>query len=173
LIAILALAVSAAPPAEPVRLPTDVRRTTMIVASIDTSLKLYRDALGMVVKSDVTTKATDVAKVVGTPGAKLRVVMLGTNDARVGWLGLLEWLDPRLPDPGPYPRRLGIGRQVIVISSDRIDARCAAAAAVPGVTVSSPVEDMRYGAAAPRAPLRICKFFDPDGTLIELNGPAT
>jgi catechol 2,3-dioxygenase-like lactoylglutathione lyase family enzyme len=153
------------------RLPTDIRRVTMIVRSMETSLALYRDVMGMKINYDATLPMSGVALPAGEPGAQARLVLLNSNDPYIGWIGLMEWLSPRLPDPGPYPKRMGIGSYVIVTNTDDIDMRCAAAAKVPGVTVTAQVRDQQYPGRNGAPPIRVrgCNFFDPDGTLIELN----
>lgn len=158
--------------AKPVeRLPTDIRRVTMIVRSMENSLALYRDVMGMKINYDTTLPMSGVALPAGEPGAQARLVLLNSNDPYIGWIGLMEWVSPRLPDPGPYPKRMGIGSHVIVTNTDDIDTRCAAAAKVPGVTVTAQVRDQQYPGRNGGAPIRVrgCNFFDPDGTLIELN----
>jgi catechol 2,3-dioxygenase-like lactoylglutathione lyase family enzyme len=163
------VAAGVAKPAE--RLPTDIRRVTMIVRNMENSLKLYRDVMGMKINYDATLPMSGVALPAGEPGAQARLVLLNSNDPYIGWIGLMEWLSPRLPDPGPYPKRMGIGSHVIVTNTDDIDVRCAAAAKVPGVTVTAQVRDQQYPGRNGAPPIRVrgCNFFDPDGTLIELN----
>ncbi len=163
------VAAGVAKPAE--RLPTDIRRVTMIVRSMENSLKLYRDVMGMKINYDATLPMSGVALPAGEPGAQARLVLLNSNDPYIGWIGLMEWLSPRLPDPGPYPTRMGIGSHVIVTNTDDIDTRCAAAAKVPGVRVTAQVRDQEYPGRNGGPPIRVrgCNFFDPDGTLIELN----
>jgi catechol 2,3-dioxygenase-like lactoylglutathione lyase family enzyme len=156
-------------PAE--KLPTDIRRVTMIVRDMENSLKLYRDVMGLKVNYDAVLPMSGVALPAGEPGAKARLVLLNGNDPFIGWIGLMEWLDPRLPDPGPYPKRMGIGGHVIVTQTADVDRRCAEAAKIPGVTVTGPPRDQTYPGrnGAPPIKVRGCNFFDPDGTLIELN----
>jgi catechol 2,3-dioxygenase-like lactoylglutathione lyase family enzyme len=153
------------------KLPTDIRRVTMIVRDMENSLKLYRDVMGLKVNYDAVLPMSGVALPAGEPGAKARLVLLNGNDPFIGWIGLMEWLDPRLPDPGPYPKRMGIGGHVIVTQTADVDRRCAEAANIPGVTVTGPPRDQSYPGrnGAPPIKVRGCNFFDPDGTLIELN----
>jgi catechol 2,3-dioxygenase-like lactoylglutathione lyase family enzyme len=152
-------------------LPTDIRRVTMIVRDMENSLKLYRDVMGLRVNYDAVLPMSGVALPAGEPGAKARLVLLNGNDPFIGWIGLMEWVDPKLPDPGPYPTRMGIGGHVIVTNTQDIDRRCAEAALVPGVTVTGPPRAQQYPGrnGAPPINVRGCNFFDPDGTLIELN----
>ncbi len=156
-------------PAE--RVPTDIRRLTIIVRSIERSLLLYRDVLGLRVNYDAEVTMSGVALPAGEPGARARLVLLNGNDPWIGWVGLLEWLDPPLADPGPYPRRLGIGGHVLVTNTDNAEARCAAAARVPGVVMTAPARLQTYPGRSGGPDIRVmgCNLFDPDGTFIELN----
>ena len=156
-------------PAE--RLPTDIRRVTLIVRDMENSLALYRDVVGLKVNYDTVVETSGVALPAGEPGAKARLVLLNANDPFIGWIGLMQWIDPALPDPGPYPRRMGPGGHVIVMNTDDVDGRCAAAAKVPGVTMTSPPRMQEYPGrnGGPVIRVRGCNFFDPDGTLIEMN----
>jgi catechol 2,3-dioxygenase-like lactoylglutathione lyase family enzyme len=156
-------------PAEPV--PTDIRRTTLIVRDIEKSLMLYRDVMGLKVNYDTVVTMSGVALPAGPPGAKARLVLLNSNDPYIGWIGLMQWIQPRLRNPGPYPRRMGPGGVVIVTNTDDVAGKCAAAARVPGVTMTAPPREQVYPGRNGAPPIRVigCNFFDPDGILIEMN----
>ncbi len=153
------------------RVPTDIRRTTIIVRDMANSLALYRDVLGMKVNYDTVVETSGVALPAGPAGAKARLVLLNANDPWVGWIGLMQWIDPPLPDPGRYPTRMAPGGIVIVTNTDDVDGRCARAFAVRGVTKTSDARLQVYPgrAGGPEIRVRGCNFFDPDGVLIELN----
>lgn len=155
-------------PAE--RLPTDVRRATIIVRDMDNSLRLYRDVVGMKVNYDTVVETSGVALPAGQPGAKARLVLLNANDPWVGWIGLMEWLDPPIP-ADDYPRRMGPGGVVIVMNTDDVEGRCAAAKEVPGVTFTAEPRLQTYPGRGGGPDIRVmgCNFFDPDGILIEMN----
>ena len=168
---------SAAAPASPgvtaptTRLPTDVRRATIIVRDMEASLKLYRDVIGLAVNYDTMVTTGGVALPAGTPGSKTRLVLLNANDPWVGWVGLMQWIDPPLPDPGPYPKRMGPGGVVLVLNTDDVEGRCKAAKALPGVTFTGEPRLQEYPGRNGGPPIRVmgCNFFDPDGILIEMN----
>ena len=107
----------------------------------------------------------------GVPGAKARLVLLNANDPFVGWVGLMQWTDPPLPDPGAYPKRMGPGGVVLVLNTDDVAGRCAAAKQVPGVTFTAEPRLQVYPGRNGGPPIRVmgCNFFDPDGILIEMN----
>jgi catechol 2,3-dioxygenase-like lactoylglutathione lyase family enzyme len=153
------------------RVPTDIRRVTLIVRNMENSLKLYRDVMGLQVNYDTVVTTSGVALPAGEPGAKARLVLLNSNDPYIGWIGLMQWVDPALPDPGPYPKRMGPGGTVIVTNTDDVEGGCAAAAKIPGVTVTAPPRLQEYPGRNGAPPIRVkgCNFFDPDGTLIEMN----
>ena len=155
-------------PAE--RLPTDVRRATIIVRDMETSLKLYRDVIGLQVNYDTTVTTSGVALPAGEPGATARLVLLNANDPWVGWVGLMEWVDPAIP-AGEYPKRMGPGDVVLVLNTDDVPGRCEAAKAVPGVTFTAEARLQTYPGRGGGPDIRVmgCNFFDPDGILIELN----
>lgn len=181
LFAIVAAILAAAPVAAPSaalgvaapadRVPTDIRRLTILVRDVDASLKLYRDVLGLKVNYDAEIAVSGVALPAGVPGNKTRLVLLNGNDAWIGWIGLMQYTDPPLPDPGPYPTRLARGGHVLVTNTDDAATRCAAAKAVPGVTFTADAHDSEYPGRNGAPPIRVrgCNFFDPDGTFIELN----
>mgnify|MGYP002780056338 CR=1 FL=1 len=152
------------------RLPTDVRRATIIVRNMENSLRLYRDVVGMKVNYDTVVTTSGVALPAGEPGARARLVLLNANDPWVGWIGLMEWLDPAIP-AGDYPRRMGPGGVVIVMNTDDVEGRCAAAKEVPGVTFTAEPRLQVYPGRNGGPDIRVmgCNFFDPDGILIEMN----
>jgi catechol 2,3-dioxygenase-like lactoylglutathione lyase family enzyme len=153
------------------RAPTDFRRITLIVRDIDASLRLYRDVLGFSLNYDQTLEMSGVALPAGTPGAKARLVLLNANDSFIGWIGMLQWLDPALEAPGAYPKRLGIGGHVLVMNTDDAKARCSQAAALPGITMTAPARLQEYPGRNGGPPIQVmgCNLFDADGTFLELN----
>ncbi|MDJ0977605.1 MAG: VOC family protein [Erythrobacter sp.] len=152
------------------RLPTDVRRTTIIVRDIERSLALYRDVIGLEVNYDTTVTTSGVALPAGEPGATARLVLLNANDPWVGWIGLMEWVDPAIP-ADDYPTRMGPGDVVIILNTDDVEGRCEGAKSVAGVTFTAEPRLQVYPGRDGGADIRVmgCNFFDPDGILIELN----
>ncbi|WP_303809881.1 VOC family protein [Sandarakinorhabdus limnophila] len=152
------------------RLPTDVRRATIIVRDMEASLKLYRDVVGMQVNYDTVVETSGVALPAGPPGAKARLVLLNSNDAWVGWIGLMQWVKPAIKAK-PYPKRMGPGGVVLVMNTDDVAGRCKAAKTVPGVHFTSEPRLQIYPGRNGGPEIRVmgCNFFDPDGVLVEIN----
>ncbi|WP_448581156.1 VOC family protein [Thermaurantiacus sp.] len=181
MILLLLLAAAAEPPAPAPRaagveapaerVPTDIRRLTILVRDIEHSLKLYRDVLGLRINYDSEIRVSGIALPAGVPGNMTRLVLLNGNDPWIGWIGLMQFTDPPLPDPGPYPTRLGLGGHVLVANTDDARTRCAMAKAVPGVRMTAEPRLQIYAGRNGGPPIRVlgCNFFDPDGTFIELN----
>jgi len=160
----------AAPDAASQKFATDLRRTSLIVSDIDESLKLYRDVLGFEVNYDAEVTMSGKALPAGQPGAKARLVLISSNDSWVGWIGLLEWLDPKLDVPAPR-RRMGIGDALLVFNTEKVDEHCEAAAELDGVFMTAPAGNTTYPARAGGDPIvvRTCYLFDRDGYFMELN----
>ena len=150
--------------------PTDLRRTSLIVSDIDESLKLYRDILGFKVNYDAEVTMSGVALPAGEPGAKARLVLVSSNDSWVGWIGLLQWLDPKLDVPEPRTR-MGVGDALLVFNTEKVDEHCEAVAKLPGVNMTAPASNTTYPGRAGGEPIvvRTCYLFDRDGYFMELN----
>jgi len=155
------------------KIPTDIRRTTVIVHSIERSLKFYRDALGLKINYDNLTTVSGPAFAKGQPGREIRLVLLNGNDPWIGWIGLIEYTKPPIkPVKGKKPpTELELGSIVIVTNVDDADKRCAAAAASPGARLASPTKIAEYPGreGGPVIRVRGCQVWDPDGILVELN----
>ena len=155
-------------PAE--RLPTDIRRLTIIVRDMDKSLAFYRDVLGLKVNYDIVTTTSGVALPAGEPGAKARLVLLNGNDPWIGWIGLMQWVDPPIPAE-PYPTRMKPGGAVLVVNTDDAVKRCARAKALPAIKMTSEARLQVYPGRNGGPDIRVmgCNVFDPDGILVEIN----
>ena len=171
-VAMLAPAASgAAPVADSERGPVDVRRTTLVVRSVDRALAFYRDALGLKVVYDQEIvrppRPDDAAKV----ERRMRLVLLRANDDFVGAIGLLEYTSPRLPEPTNEPQRPGIGDVILVINAADLDQRFEKVRATPGVRVATEPYLTSYPSPDGKGtiPVRFSAVWDPDGYFIELN----
>lgn len=159
-----------APSADTQKFPTDLRRVSLIVDDIDESLKLYRDVLEFEVNYDTEVTMSGVALPAGEPGAKARLVLISSNDSWVGWIGLLQWIDPPL-ERNYAPERMGIGDAILVFNTEKVDEHCEAAAKLPGIKVTAEAGNTTYPGRGdgPDIVVRTCYLFDRDGYFMELN----
>ena len=113
------------------RIPTDVRRVSIIVRDMEKSLEFYRDALGMEINYDTVVELSGVNLPVGEPGTKARLVLLNGNDPYMGWVGLLHPFEPPLEGSDePYATRLAPGTAFMVVNTDDAEKACEAAAKI-------------------------------------------
>ena len=164
-------AAGAAPVADSERGPVDVRRTTLVVRSVDRALAFYRDALGLTVVYDQEIvrppRPDDSAKA----ERRMRLALLRANDDFVGVIGLLEYTSPRLPEPANEPQRPGIGDVILVINAADLDQRFEKVRATPGVRVATEPFLTSYPSPDGKGtiPVRFSAVWDPDGYFVELN----
>lgn len=158
----------AAPVPAAQRIPVDIRRTTFVVRSIDTSLPFYRDALGLTQVYDQLIGAGTDANGKPTP-ATIRLVLLRANDDYVGLLGLMERLDTT-PPPRRELRKAQAGETIIVINVGDLEQRFPRVAATAGVTVAETPHLVQYPApGGGKIDVMFSSVWDPDGNYIELN----
>jgi catechol 2,3-dioxygenase-like lactoylglutathione lyase family enzyme len=154
------------------KVPTDFRRVTMVVNDIDPALQIYRDTLGMSVYYDQEIVVSGKGLPAGEPDSKTRLVILQCNDTYIGMLGILQYLDPPLPDPGPrpIPNRVRTGEVVFVMHNEDVSAAYERLQMIPGVEIVSEPHISEY----PKDDGGVFRvlgmsFFDPNGYFIELN----
>lgn len=150
---------------------TDFRRTTLIVADAERSMALYRDILGFTPNYDRVLPMSGQALPAGDPGAKARLLLLESKDPWIGWIGMLEWIDPPLDPRKEQPLRLGIGDVVLLFNTRDIDDKCARIKALDGIRFTADVRTVTYPSrdGGPDTRVRGCNFFDADGYFVELN----
>ena len=154
-----------------VELPTLCRRTTLLVADVEASLKLYRDALGLEVVFDRTLPIGGKGLPTGQFDAQGRLVFLRSHiDHQVGVIGLLQYLDKPIPKPDAVRRRLTVGDSVIALNTKRVKKRMALIKELPGVHIQSEGTVDKYPTAtSSTVTVAGNSFFDPDGHFLELN----
>ena len=159
-----------APDASSQEFPVDFRRASLIVHDIDESLKFYRDILGFKVNYDAQVTMSGKALPAGEPGAQARLVLISSNDSWVGWIGLLQWIDPPLERPAKRTR-MGIGDALLVFNTEKVDAHCDAAAKLASITMTEAAGNTTYPGrdGGPDIVVRTCYLFDADGYFVELN----
>lgn len=154
------------------KVPTDFRRVTMLVNDINPALEIYRDTLGMSVYYDQEIIVSGKGLPAGEPDSKTRLVILQCNDTYIGMLGILQYLDPPLPDPGPrpVPNRVRTGEVVFVMHNEDVKVAYERIRKIGGVEIVSEPHVSEY----PKDDGSVFRvlgisFFDPNGYFIELN----
>ncbi|MEM9529833.1 MAG: VOC family protein [Pseudomonadota bacterium] len=145
-----------------------VKRTTLMVRDMETSLRWYQDVLGMSVWFDKPFTLSGVGLAAGKAGDQTRLTILKCEHDEIGMIGLLQWLDPPLEAP-EIPTAVDFGLPVFVVASD--DARaCHEAAVKLGTPVhAEPHKWSTEGADGNMKHFVSVSLFDPDGHFFEIN----
>jgi catechol 2,3-dioxygenase-like lactoylglutathione lyase family enzyme len=96
-----------------------------VVDDLQASLAFYRDTLGLTVFYDQEIASAGEARLLGVPGARVRIVALQSGDAVEGMVGLLAFQSPSFA-----PRRLIRARTaapdvLLIFLTERIRELCA------------------------------------------------
>lgn len=146
-----------------------IRRTTLIVRDIDTSVDFYRRVMGMEMWYDQTMTVGGQVLPAGEPGAKVRVAILKGADPVVGMLGIMAFLDPPIEVP-PLPKRpLQIRDPIFVAGAKDVHEICRRMQGAPAFIACPPSDDSVMAADGATLKLTTMSFFDPDGYFYELN----
>ena len=146
-----------------------VKRTTLIVSDLETSLRFYRDVLGLTVWYDDIIVLSGTGLAAGKAGDRTRLVIMRAEDPLVGMIGLLHWEDPELA-PRPAPReRLGVGDVVFVMQTTELDALHRRLVDFGARIFAEPHRFEVRGADGVEVAMTSLSFWDPDGYFYEIN----
>jgi len=149
-----------------------LRRQTLIVRDIEASLALYRDALGMEVIYDQEINRPHPSQ---DRTQKLRLIFLKATHSFVGVLGLIdyEYGYPDHPAHQKPVRHEGFtpGNSILIFNTTDLDAKWRSIVNKEGIKIISPPKLTKYPSYDGEGVLRVkvSKFYDPDGFLVELN----
>ncbi len=147
-----------------------LKRTTLIVRDAARMKDFYEQVLGWKVSYESEMTLSGGILPCGKPGDRVMLYMMEGADPDIGKIGLLEWLDPKLPDPGSPTHRLGIGSIVLVADVPDMDELVQKVAAFPGAKMHTAPEDGSF--PDPRGEGTIeytsAAMFDPEGFFYEL-----
>ena len=101
-------------------MPTLVKRTTLIVRSLERSVGFYSEVLGLSKYYDDEIVLSGVGLAAGRRGDRTRLVIMQAEDPVVGMIGLLEFTEPAFAEPVARRTRLGIGDIVFVMQGDDV-----------------------------------------------------
>ena len=144
----------------------------MMVNDMEPALTIYRDILGMEVYYDNEIIVSGVGLPAGEPDSKTRLVILQCNDPYIGMLGILQYIDPPLPEPlpRPVPNRVRAGEIVFVMHNEDVAGTFEKLRILDGIEVVSEPHISEYPKDDGEV-FRVlgCSFFDSNGYFIELN----
>jgi catechol 2,3-dioxygenase-like lactoylglutathione lyase family enzyme len=138
---------------------------------MDTSLRFYRDVLGLKVAYDQIIRTPRSATSDAAAERSLRLVLLQANDDFIGMIGMIQYFKPAKPVPAAPAEPFSIGSMVFVFNVKNAAARFAAAREVPGVRVIDEPKPTTYPGYGGKGviPVLVSTLTDPDGYAIELN----
>lgn len=151
--------------------PLDLRRTTLVVRDIETSLSFYRDALGMTVEYDQELTSPNLSLRAGDDGTnRSRLVLLKANDNFIGMLGLWQFLDQTDHDlAGAGAADFTPGEIILLFNADNLEEVFPKAASVTGVEVVGEPHMRIYPSSQGGIEVMVSMLVDPDGHAVELN----
>ncbi len=150
-------------------LQTINKRTTLIVSNMKRSRAFYEDCLGMTVYYDDEVIVSGDGLPAGEPGSKTHLIILKCQDPAIGMIGLVEFLEPRLPEPTKTKERVGIGDAVFVMDVDDIDEVYDRLVAHDFPLYATPHEWEIRAANGQIKRMKSVSLFEPDGCFVELN----
>lgn len=152
--------------------PLLLRRTTLIVRDIDTSLALYRDGLGMEVIYDQEITRPHSSE---DREQKLRLIFLKASHDYVGVVGLIdyEYGYPDHPAHSKPVRREGFtpGNAILLFNVEGLEKKWPIITSAPGVEIISEPKLTTYPGYSDNGEIRVLvsKFYDADGYILEVN----
>jgi catechol 2,3-dioxygenase-like lactoylglutathione lyase family enzyme len=147
-----------------------VRRTTLIVGNIESSIEFYRDVIGMELWLDLPGTVGDQSlPSEAPPGAPSRFVIMKGRDPWIGMIGLLQYGESETP-AGP-PAALVPGDAVLMMETADLDGIWARMQKSGTSIFRAPKASQVTGADGRRWSARFLFAFDPDGRMLEINEP--
>jgi catechol 2,3-dioxygenase-like lactoylglutathione lyase family enzyme len=146
-----------------------VKRTTLIVRSVERSKAFYAGVLGMSVYYDDEIELGGVGLPATSKGDRTHLVIMKCADPVIGMIGLLEFTDPRKPEPAAPKRGLSIGDIVFVMQGDDAQGVYERLQACGARIQSAPHAYEVKGADGRVLKMTMVSFWDPDDYFIEYN----
>ena len=140
---------------------TGIHHTSRSVADMDRSLGFYRDLLGMEVLLDTEMEGEMLEREVALPGARLRLVELGSE--RRTMLELLQYYAPQ-PEDRSDVRPCDAGAHHFALTVEDITSAYEHLHGA-GVEFTCPPQEVDAGYFAGH---RTAYCYDPDGLIVEL-----
>ena len=152
--------------------PLLFRRTTLVVRDIETSLKLYRDGLGMEVIYDQEINRPHSSE---DREQRLRLIFLKASHDYVGVIGLIdyEYGYPDHPAHNKPVRREGFtpGNAILLFNTDGLEEKWPSIENALWIEIISKPKLTTYPGYSGVGEIRVLvsKFYDADGYILEVN----
>ncbi len=149
-----------------------LKRTTYIVQNAKKSADFFTQVFGWTIWYDNILKADHRFPPVGrSENSKVRLIIMHVKDAKIGRLGLLEYVEPRLDaDINREKSYLKVGDPILVIENEEIDELYQRASDAGARIISPPVDWTVPGPNKESSiQLRTLSFFDPNGIYMEIS----
>lgn len=145
-----------------------LKRTTLLVRDMDRAKTFYTEAMGLTPWYDAEIMVSGGILPAGSAETQTLLCILQAQDPEFGMLGLLQYVDPPLPDPGRIVLRLGVGNVVLIWETDDIETCYAKVHSHGGHIVAEPTRWREPNAEGTVDPVLTFSFFDPDGYFSEV-----
>lgn len=148
---------------------TLIKRTTLIVRDLARSMAFYRDGLGLEVWYDDEVVLSGRGLAAGGVGDRTRLVIMKAEDPVIGMIGLLQWVDPELPEPATRRERLGIGDVIFVLQTGDLEGVMGRLRTLGTRVHAEPHLFEVRGADGRQLRMRSASVWDPDDYFLEIN----
>ncbi len=150
------------------RIRNIVKRTTLIVRDMAKTQRWYEEVLGMSVWMDTEFVLSGQGIAIGNPGDRTHLMIMRAEDPKIGMIGFLQWLEPKLDMP-PIPTEIVVGMPIFVVETENAGEITRRAKALGTRVYSEPHEWSTRGARGEMKYFIGASLFDPDGYLYECN----
>ena len=142
-----------------------IHHAGIAVSDLDRAIAFYRDGIGLKVQMVFERDDETIAKVVGMPGARLRIAFMRAGDETTR-LELLQYLDPRGQPLSFRSNQPGSGH--VCFQVDDVIAVAERLRASGATFISDAPVELLQG---PNTGARVMYLRDPDGAAVEIFQP--
>ena len=150
------------------RIRNIIKRTTLIVRDMQATRRWYEEVLGMTVWMDTEFVLSGDGIAIGKPGDRTLLVIMRAEDPRIGMIGFIEWLEPKMEMP-PVPTTTQPGMPIFVVETEDAVEIAKRAKALGTRVFAEPHEWSTRGARGEMKYFIGTSLFDPDGHIFECN----
>jgi catechol 2,3-dioxygenase-like lactoylglutathione lyase family enzyme len=146
-----------------------IKRTTFMVRDAERAVHWYEQVFGMTRWMDTPFTLSGAQLAAGKKGDQTRLVILKCQDDSIGMIGLLEWLDPKMPAPVALPTEISFGMPIFVVATRDAHGAVERARSLGSRIHCDPHAWTVTGADGAQKDMLGCSFWDLDGYFFEAN----